>query len=218
MRHPVDLHHAPRTTPSSGRLFTAFVLGGLVALLSAWALKTYDELVDADREVRARWSQLETSYAERMERVPALVALLTPAEGIDADELTTLATARAELVRLADRDTGRVLEEPELFQGFLREQQALGRSLERLVAQAQALEPVAGTPAFAPLRQQLDALDDRIAIERLRFNESVRHFNALRIRFPAMFIARGVGERFDEKSYVQPLSGAEKAPSASTRW
>ncbi|HEY0881878.1 MAG TPA: hypothetical protein VGD87_10135, partial [Archangium sp.] len=80
-------------SPASGRLFSGFVLTGLAVLLMAWGFHAYDQLSATDREVRARWSQLEASYAHRLELVRPLVELV---EGLPGVDVRPLASARAE--------------------------------------------------------------------------------------------------------------------------
>jgi LemA protein len=172
------------------------VIAGLLALALAWGVKTYDELNDAEREVRARWAQLEGSYRHRLELVPPLVELVQQVPALDVQPL---AEARAELVAIEGSDLGRALDEPELFGRLNRTQEVLGdRVTDVLTSSREALQ----SPEYRVLRHQLETLESRIALERLRFNEAARDFNARRLHFPAMFIARGVGARFDEKPYV----------------
>lgn len=192
--------HAADAPRSSGRLFSGFVLTGFAVLLLAWGFHAYDELSAADREVRARWSQLESSYAHRLELVPPLVELV---EGLPGVEVTPLATARAELVRLQAYDLSRALEDPELFASLNATEREIDADVDVVLAQSREHVQEA---EYRVLELQLETLGSRIAIERLRFNEAVREFNAVRLRFPAMFIARGAGVRFAEKPFAPPGS------------
>jgi len=187
---------AADTPHSSGRFFTGFVLTGLAVLLMAWGFHAYDQLSAADREVRARWSQLESSYHHRLELVPPLVELV---EGLPGVEVTPLATARAELVRLEGPDLSRTLEDDTRFQQLNAAQLDVDEALDALLVESR--EHVQGAE-YRVLEHQLEALSARIDVERLRFNEAVREFNAVRLRFPAMFIARGAGAKFAEKPFV----------------
>lgn len=193
------MHLQAADTPhSSGRLFTGFVLTGLAVLLMAWGFHAYDQLAAADREVRARWSQLESSYQHRLELVPPLVELV---EGLPGVDVTPLATARAELVRLEGNDRSPVLEDEALFRRLNAVQLEVDGAVGALLVESR--EHVQGAE-YRVLEHQLETLGARIGVERLRFNEAVREFNAVRLRFPAMFIARGAGARFAERPFVPP--------------
>lgn len=212
MRTPADVRVAPphhRGHRSSQRwLFSTLVTTALVVLLVAWAVRTYDRLAEADQEVRARWTQLQTTAQRRLELVPDLVALSRWVEAFEPTVLSEVAAARAHVVQLTPGELRRVLDDPSVFVRFQGGHERLGVALGRLTSTAQSHPSLGATPAFRQLRAQLEVTEDRLAVERLRYNEAARTFNATRTEFPAMFVARAFRDRFQEKALFQLAPGA----------
>lgn len=204
MRTPADVRVAPPHPRRPARwLLSSLVSTVLLVLLLAWAVRTWDRLAEADQEVRARWSQLQSTAQRRVELVPDLVALARWAETFEPTVLSEVAAARAHVVQLTPGELRRVLDEPALFVRFQDGHERLGVALARLVSTAEAHPGLGPAPAFRDLRAQLEATEDRLAIERLRYNEAARTFNALRADFPAVLVARGFRDRFHEKPLFQ---------------
>lgn len=207
MRTPADARVAP---PHQGGhrganrwLLTSTLTLGLVVFLVAWAVRTYDRLAEAEQEVRARWSQLQATTQRHLDLVPELVAQAQAADAFEPTVLSEVAAARAHVVQLSPGELQRVLDEPALFLRFQRGHERLGVALQRLLTTGQSHPSLGASPAFRQLRAQLEAVDDRLAIERLRYNEAARAFNATRTHFPALLIARGFSLRFQEKPPFQ---------------
>ena len=187
---------------SASLLFTLLTLAGLGLLLLGWALSTYNHLVSADQEVRARWAQVESVYQRRAELVPRLVVAVQsapPAEPApsagegnfdDVSEVQGLATQNS---------GGDLLEDPQAFLRYQAAQQTLSVGLQRMLALARSNPDLGAAPNFRELHAQLEGTENRIAIEGMRFNEAARQYNGLLDRFPTVIVARALRDRFSPR-------------------
>lgn len=194
---------------SAGSLFSMVIVAGVALLAVGWAVSTYNQLARADQEVRARWTQVQTVYQRRAELVPNLVEAVRRAPAFEAEPFTQLAQARAQVEALSAPQLQNALDDLPVFQRFQAAQQALSDSLQQLLAQAGSNLDLQSGAGFRELQAQLEGTENRVSIERQRFNEASRQFNLLRNGLPTMLVARGFGDRFDEK----PAFAASPAPA-----
>lgn len=103
--------------------------------------------------------------------------------------------------------------DPAAFQRFQQAQAGLSSALSRLMVVVERYPDLKATQNFRDLQAQLEGTENRIAVERMRFNEAARAFNTQRESFPTVFIAGFYGQRFMSKSYFKADTGAEKAPA-----
>ena len=194
---------------AAGPLFSMLIVAGVALLAVGWAFSTYKQLVRADQEVRARWTQVQTIYQRRAELVPNLVETVRSAPAFEAEPFTELAQARAQVAENSGARLQNALGDLKAFQRFQTAQQALSTSLQQLLADAGANPELQSAERFRDLQSQLEGTENRVSIERMRFNEASRQFNLLRNALPTLLIARGFGDRFDEK----PSFAASPAPA-----
>jgi LemA protein len=160
------------------RLRAATALLVLVLLGGGWAVVTYNRLVQARLAVGAQWAQVETQYQRRVDLVPNLTAAV---QGILAQERVVfrdLAAARAAYVSAPPGSAERV-----------RAANDLERSLGRLLAVVEAYPQLRSAEVIARLMDELAGTENRIAVERRRYNERVRAYDTLVQQFPASLIA-----------------------------
>lgn len=193
-------------------LFGSVVVIGLVVLLATWLLRTRDVLAAADQETRARWKQLESTLQQRLALSPDLVAAARWEGDFEPTVLAEVAAARAHVVQFSPAELVRLLDEPALFMRFQNGHERLALALQRLITASEAHPTLGASPAFQQLRAQLTALEARLALQRLRYNDAARVFNAARNELPAMFVARAFRGRFDEKPLFLAPADAELAP------
>ncbi|MDP2275046.1 MAG: LemA family protein [Archangium sp.] len=202
-----------RRRSSAGPLFSRLIVVGVALLAVGWAFSTYKQLVRADQEVRARWTQVQTVYQRRAELVPNLVEAVRAAPAFEAEPFTELAQARAQVSENSGARLQNALGDLKAFQRFQTAQQALSTSLQQLLADAGANPELQSAERFRDLQSQLEGVENRVSIERMRFNEASRQFNLLRNALPTMLIARGFGDRFDEKPAFAPSPSPARQPS-----
>ena len=198
---------------AAGSLFSMLIAAGVALLAVGWAFSTYKQLVRADQEVRARWTQVQTVYQRRAELVPNLVETVRAAPTFEAEPFTELAQARAQVAENSGTRLQNALGDSKAFQRFQSAQLALSTSLQQLLAEAGANPELQAAERFRDLQAQLEGSEHRVTIERMRFNEASRQFNLLRNALPTMLIARGFGDRFDEKPAFASSPAPARQPS-----
>jgi LemA protein len=191
---------------------TGLVVIGVAVLLVLGGISSYNGLVSLDQAVRAQWGQVENVYQRRSDLVPNLVETVKGAANFEKETYTKVAEARAKVVQISGEGLQQVLNDPEAFKRFQQAQGELSSALSRLMAVSERYPDLKATAAFRDLQAQLEGTENRIAVERMRFNEAAQAFNTKRARFPTVLFASLFGSRFQEKPYFQAQAGAEVAP------
>lgn len=176
----------------------------LVLVVGVATCVTYNGLVTKDQAVTAQWAQVENVYQRRADLVPNLIATVKGAADFEKGTLTAVTDARSRLGQLSGR--------PEQLQEFQAAQGQLGAALSRLIAVAEAYPTLTATQNFRDLQAQLEGTENRIAVERMRFNDTARAFNTARSTFPTTLIAGMFGSKFEVKQYFAADAGAAQVP------
>ncbi len=189
------------------------VLLGCVAVVVAAVLVlglavagSYNRLVNLDEAVKSAWGQVENVYQRRADLVPNLVETVKGAAAFEKDTFTAVTEARAKVGQV---NVGKVPDAQEM-QKFQAAQDGLSSALSRLLVVVEKYPDLKATQNFRDLQAQLEGTENRIAVERKRFNDAAQAFNTARRRFPTVVVASLFG--FAEKPYFQAAAGAEKAP------
>jgi LemA protein len=191
-------------------------IGCLVVLVLAAVLifsagtGTYNSLVKLDQSVRAQWAQVENVYQRRADLVPNLVETVKGAANFEKSTYTAVTEARAKIGQMKIDDS--VVSNPEALAKFQQAQDELGGAIARLLVAVEAYPDLKATQNFRDLQTQIEGTENRITVERQRFNETAQVFNTKRQSFPTVLIAGIFGSRFAEKAYFKALAGAETAP------
>jgi len=189
----------------------AIVLIAIVLGLSVVA--PYNTLVRLDQAVQAQWAQVENVYQRRADLVPNLVETVKGASNFEKDTLTAVTEARAKVGQVTPGAMQNIVNDPAAFQRFQQAQDGLSSALSRLMVVAERYPELKATQNFRDLQVQLEGTENRIAVERMRFNESAQAFNTQRESFPTVLIAGFFGQKFQPKAYFKAQTGAEKAPA-----
>ncbi len=182
------------------RAGTALVAVGL--LVAGWSVLTYNHLVQARLAVDAQWAHVETQYQRRVDLLPNLTAAV---QGILAQERTVfqeLALARTAYLSAEPGSPGRV-----------RAANDLERSLGRLLAVVEAYPQLRSADVIARLMDELAGTENRIAVERRRYNERVRTYDTLVQQFPGSLVASA--GHFEPRPYFTAVSGAGAPPAVT---
>lgn len=196
---------------SRGCLIAAVVGGVVVVLLGGiilWGMGIYNGLVKSDEGVRSAWSQVESQYQRRADLIPNLVNTVKGYAKQEKDVLLGVTEARAKVGQLTV--TKEVLEDPQAFAKFQEAQDQLSSALSRLLVVSENYPQLKSNENFLALQTQLEGTENRITVERQRYNTTVQGFNTQIRTFPTSFIAGMFG--FKEKAYFQAKQGAENAP------
>jgi len=193
-------------------LWIALALGAIVAI---WIFSTYSSLVTLNQQVQAQWGQVQNVYQRRYDLVPNLVATVQGAANFEKSTYTGVAQARASVGQISPQVVQNALNDPKAFAQYQQAQDTLGATLSRLLAVSENYPDLKASANFATLQSQLEGTENRIAVERRRYNEVARTFNTKRDTAPTVFIAGLFGSKFTEKPYFEAQPAAQNAPQVN---
>jgi LemA protein len=198
----------PRSRPGCGPgvLLVLFVVAAVV-VIGGWVASSFNRLVQLDQSVQSQWAQVENAYQRRADLVPNLVNTVKGAANFEKSTLEEVTKARAGI-----QQPSGAAPTPEELQRYEQQQQQLGGALSRLLVTVEAYPQLRATENFRDLQAQLEGTENRIAVERMRFNEAAQRFNATRNSFPTNVAAGFFGTRFSEKAYFHAREGAATPP------
>ena len=182
----------------------------IVILLFAGGCSSYNGMVDADQAVSKQWGQVESQYQRRSDLIPNLLSTVKGYAAHESGTLEKVTEARAKagsITLTADELT------PENMARFQQAQNELSGALKSLLAVSEAYPDLKANENFLDLQKQLEGTENRIATERMRFNEAVEKYNLKVLRFPGNIWAGIFG--FDRKDMFKADEGAQNAPKVS---
>lgn len=189
-------------------LIGIFVFIGLVVLIVfLTSISSYNKMVQYDENVTNAWAQVENVYQRRADLIPNLVNTVKGYADFEKSTLTAVIEARAKATSVnisADK-----LNEQTMAQ-FQQAQDGLGSALSKLMVVVERYPDLKANQNFLELQAQLEGTENRIANERMKFNETTRTYNVYTRKFPARVFASIYG--FEQKPYFKAAEGAEKAP------
>lgn len=185
------------------------VVAALVLLPAGCSVSTYNNLIGLDQQVQAQWAQVENVYQRRADLVPNLVETVKGAAAFEKDTFTQVTEARAKVGSVQLPAGGLT---PEGLQQFQQAQDQLSGALSRLMVVVEKYPDLKATQNFRDLQAQLEGTENRITVERMRFNEVAQQFNTQRNTFPNVIIAGFFGSKFADKGYFKAVAGADQAP------
>lgn len=195
---------------SAGGLVT-LVAVVLIAFVGISVVGTYNTLVRLDQGAKSQWAQVENVYQRRLDLVPNLVATVKGAAAFEKETFTAVADARSQVGKVSAGAVG----DPAQVAKFAAAQDGLSSALSRLMVVVEKYPDLKATANFRDLQAQLEGTENRISVERMRFNEAAQAFNAKRDSFPTSLVAGLSPARFAEKSYFKAQPAAESAPKVS---
>ena len=194
-----------------GLIILAVVLV-LVFSLYNFFVGTYNSIVKAEEGVKSAWSQVENVYQRRFDLIPNLVNTVKGYASHESKVFTDIAEARSKaggVMQVSDE----VLNNPESFAKFQQAQSELGAALQRLLVITENYPELKANQNFMDLQTQLEGTENRIAVERKRYNEAVQSYNVYIRQFPRSIIANMNG--FREKAYFKADDQASTAPKVN---
>lgn len=184
----------------------------LALVLGLFLVGQYNGLVTGNEQVSEAWSQVENVYQRRADLVPNLVATVKGAAAFEQTTLQNVVEARSRIGQFSPEAMKGIVEDPAKFAAFQKAQDGLSSALSRLMVVVENYPQLKATQAFSDLMVQLEGTENRIAVERRRFNEVARDFNTRLKRFPTGAVSRMLGWSFKEKAYFEAQAGAATAP------
>ena len=173
---------------------------------------TYNSLVQLDQATQAQWAQVQNAYQRRADLVPNLVATVKGAANLEQSTMTAVTEARAKVGQVTPAAMADITKDPVAFRRYQEAQQGLSSALSHLLVVTENYPQLKATANFRDLQAQLEGTENRITVERQRFNEAAQAFDTRRNSFPTVLIVGFFGDKFVTKPYFQAQSGSEKAP------
>src|SRR5213075_2072227 len=149
----------------------------------------------------------------RADLVPNLVETVKGAAAFEKDTFTGVAEARSRVGQVSAQGLDKLLADPEAFRRFQQAQEGLSSALSRLMAVSERYPDLKATAAFRDLQAQLEGTENRIAVERMRFNETAQAFNTTLLKFPTNITGRLLG--FKERPYFHGTPGSDRPPAVN---
>lgn len=190
--------------------FVVIAIIGILVLLAFWGIGSYNNLIELDVNTEQQWAQVETAYQRRADLIPNLVETVKGYADFERDVLTEVTEARARASSInVDADNLN----PQAIEQFQQAQEGLSGALSRLLVTVERYPDLKANQNFLQLQAQLEGTENRIAVERRRFNETVGTYNKAIQVFPGAMVANLTG--FDEKGFFESAAGSETAPEVS---
>ena len=183
------------------------VLGVIALALFGWVKNSYNGLVADQESVETAWAQVENVYQRRADLIPNLVETVKGYAKHEQETLEGVIEARANATKVTIDPTNMT---PEDLQKYQAAQGDVTNALSRLIAVAENYPDLKANQNFLELQSQLEGTENRIAVERNKFNEVARQYNTKRRTFPTNIIANFFN--FGEKPYFKAQEGADVAP------
>jgi LemA protein len=178
-----------------------------IAAVVLWLVGAYNGMVTVEEGVDTAWSQVENVYQRRADLIPNLVATVKGYAQHESETLEGVVNARAKATQVT---IDRASLSSEDIARYNEAQGEHGNALGRLLLIQENYPDLKANQNFRDLQAQLEGTENRIATERMKFNQAVKDYNTMIRRFPSNIIASMFG--FEKKGYFEANSGAEKAP------
>jgi LemA protein len=205
-----------------GRLGLLGCLGALVLILligGGWFIGVRNHMVDLDQQVQAQWAQVENDYQRRFDLIPNLVRTVQGAANFEKSTLEAVISARSRVGQVAAPSGGapgaqsNLPNDPNAMAQFAGAQENLSGALSRLLVVVERYPDLKSNQNFLELQSQLEGTENRIAVERRRYNEVAQTFNSSVLKFPANIVANMSG--FKPKAYFKGAAGSQNAPEVN---
>lgn len=194
-------------------LFKAIaVIAAVLALLAfvySFFAGNYNKMVSLDEEVSSAWSQVENQYQRRLDLIPNLVGTVKGYARHEESLFTQIAEARSRAGGIVSIGSS-ITEDAEKLAEYQKIQGELGASLQRLLAVTENYPELKASENFLALQDELSGTENRISVERKRYNDAARAYNTFIRKFPANIVANMNG--FEKKSYFEADTAANSAP------
>lgn len=188
-------------------MITLLVALGALALIFFWGMGQYNGMVTAEENLSKSWANVESQYQRRADLIPNLVSTVKGYAKHEEGTLTAVVEARAKATQTVIDPTNMT---PESLQKYQAAQSEVSSALGRLLVTVEKYPDLKANQNFLELQAQLEGTENRISVERQRFNTDAQGFNTMIRKFPKNIIAGMFG--FEKKAYFQAEAGSEKAP------
>lgn len=182
-------------------------IAAVVVLIFLWGMSGYNGLVSSQENVNSQWANVESQYQRRADLIPNLVSTVKGYATHESSTLEGVVAARAKATQVTIDPANLT---PEKLQEYQAAQGQVSSALGKLLMITENYPDLKANQNFLELQAQLEGTENRISVERTRFNETAQTYNKDIRRFPKSILAGMFG--FDKKPYFAAENGSEKAP------
>ncbi len=190
-------------------LITLGVIAAIVLGVVLYGVGAYNRLVNQSQAVDAQWAQVQNVYQRRADLIPNLVNTVSGAANFEKSTLTAVTNARASVGRVSI-DPNKAPTDASQLAAFDAAQGQLSSALSRLLVVSERYPDLKATSNFQSLQAQLEGTENRISVERGRFNEAVQVYNSAVRQFPTVLFAGVFG--YQPRAYFAATPGADRPP------
>ena len=190
-------------------LIAIIIVVAILLIIVGKGISTYNNIIALEEGVKAQWAQVENTYQRRFDLIPNLVSTVQGEANFEKSTLTEVMEMRSRMGGTVKLDESLMNDEAALKR-FQEMQGSLGGALQRLMAVSENYPDLKSNKSFQELRVQLEGAENRIAVERKRYNETVQAYNTTIRQFPTNLIAGFAGA--SPKALFSADAGASVAP------
>jgi LemA protein len=191
-------------------IIIAGILAFIVLISILWGTKVYNHMVAMNQEVTSQWGNVETQYQRRSDLIPNFVNTVKGAANFEQTTLTQVIEARAKATSVTI-DPSKLTEAS--MQQFQQAQGQVSSALGRLMVVMERYPELKATQNFRDLQVELEGTENRISVERRKFNDVAKVYNTYILKFPQNFFAGMFG--FQAKPFFKADEGSDKAPKVT---
>ncbi|MBI1935486.1 LemA family protein [Candidatus Woesearchaeota archaeon] len=177
------------------------IVAAVILLGVFWYIGTYNSLIRMNEEVNNKWAQVETQYQRRVDLIPNLVNTVKGVAGFEKSTLEDITRLRSQWQTAPD------------VNAKVETANQIESAISKLLVVAENYPQLTATKNFQALQDELANTENKVAVERGRFNDAVRDFNARIKTFPSSIVAKKLG--YADRPYFQSKAGAENAPQVT---
>ena len=189
------------------KIWIIITIIAVIAIAVIYSISSYNSLVSQDESVSTAWSNVENQYQRRADLIPNLVNTVKGYAAHEKETLDAVVSARSKATQATISIDDLT---PEKLQAYQKAQGEIGAALGRLLAITENYPDLKANENFQALQAQLEGTENRISVERRKFNEIAKGYNTTIRRFPKNIIAGLFG--FEKRPYFEAAEGSEKAP------
>ena len=189
-------------------LITLAIIVIIIFIIGGWAVGVRNNLVASEENVNQAWAQVQNVYQRRYDLIPNLVETVKGYAAQERETFIAVTEARSKVgqIHISADD----LEDPQKFRQFQQAQSELGAALSRLLVVAENYPQLKSNENFLQLQSQLEGTENRITVERRRFNEAAQAYNTTLRKFPDNVVAGFFG--FEKRPYFEAQAESQTAP------
>ena len=187
------------------RIISIVAIGALCFFGLTYGCSKRNSFVDLNENVKSQWHQVESQYQRRLDLIPSIVKTVEAEANFEKGTLTAVAEARAKATQVTIDPTNLT---PETIEKYKAAQGELSSAISKLLMVTENYPNLKSSQAFSELRVELEGCENRIAVERMKYNDVVKAYNAGIKKIPGSLFALG----YNEATYFNADAGAEHAP------